>query len=205
MTRFASYDVASETDAELLAHLVGHNLAVALAKKPLAEVFGFASIKSQNSLFDESAQYVLHPAIGAAKELMSRCMLEQMQSGDALGSPAATKAFLCARLSHLEYEAFWCLWLNAQNCVIEVDEAFRGTLTQTAVYPREIVKRALAVNARGLICAHNHPSGTPEPSPDDLGLTKQISAALALVDVRLLDHMIVGGTNTTSLAERGLI
>ena len=95
MSRLASYNFASETDAELLAHLVGHNLAVALARKPLAEVFGFTSIKSQNALFDESAHYVLHPAIGAAKELMSRCMLEQMRSGDALVSPAATKTFLC--------------------------------------------------------------------------------------------------------------
>jgi DNA repair protein RadC len=183
--------------------LVGRDLAKALCQQSLMEVFGFVPTR-QSAVFEQPAQYELHPAIGAAKELVSRCMLEQMRATDVMSSPEVTRSFLCARLAHLEYEAFWCLWVDAQNRLIAVEEAFRGTLTQTSVYPREIVKRGLAVNAAGLICSHNHPSGVPEPSACDLALTDTIKHAVGVVDIRLLDHIVVAGNQVVSFAERGL-
>jgi DNA repair protein RadC len=197
-------DFRSQTDVQLMAVLVGRDLAKALSQKPLVEVFGFVPTR-QSAVFDQPAPYELHPAIGAAKELVSRCMLEQMRETDVLSSPGLARTFLCARLAHLEYEAFWCLWLDTQNRLIAAEEAFRGTLTQTSVYPREIVKRALAVNAAGCICSHNHPSNLPDPSACDRALTDSIKRSLALVDVRLLDHIIVGGNQVLSFAETGLL
>jgi DNA repair protein RadC len=204
MMEHARCDFRSQTDSQLLSVLVGRDLAKALCQQPLVEVFGFVPTR-QSAVFEQPAPYELHPAIGAAKELLSRCMLEQMRASDVLSSPAATRSFLCARLSHLEYEAFWCLWLDGQNHLIAVEEAFRGTLTQTSVWPREIVKRGLAVNAAGLICSHNHPSGVAEPSRADEFLTNNLKQALAMVDIRLLDHVVVAGNQAVSLAERGLL
>jgi DNA repair protein RadC len=99
----------------------------------------------------------------------------------------------------------WALFLDSQNRLLAADELFRGTLTQTSVYPREVVKRALALNAGAVIFAHNHPSGIAEPSRSDELLTASLKQALALVDVRVLDHLIVAGTVMTSFAERGLL
>ena len=109
------------------------------------------------------------------------------------------------KLGGLPHEVFAVLWLDAQNRLIAFEELFRGTLTQTSVYPREIVKGALARNAAAVILAHNHPSGVPEPSRADENLTRILKEALALVDVRVLDHLVVASTGVTSLAERGLI
>ncbi|NTV72506.1 MAG: DNA repair protein RadC, partial [Azonexaceae bacterium] len=102
-----------------------------------------------------------------------------------------------------EYEVFCCVFLDAQNRVIAVEELFRGTLTQTSVYPREIIKRALAHNAAALILAHNHPSGVAEPSQADRSLTRSLAGALALVDIRVLDHFIVAGASSLSFMEAG--
>ena len=124
---------------------------------------------------------------------------------DVLASPSAVRDYLRLRLSSLEHEVFACVWLDAQHRVIAFDELFRGTLTQTSVYPREVVKSALRHNAAGVIFAHNHPSGVAEPSQADQILTDTLKRALALVEVKVLDHFIVGGAIGLSFAERGLL
>lgn len=194
-----------ETTIDLLARLVGQDAATALADKPLAELFGFAKPRP-HALGEEVASYVVHPSLAAAKELIARCMQEQMvEDSLAASSPATVQAFLCSKIGHLEHEAFWCLWLDAQHRLIVAEEAFRGTINQSAVYPREVVKRALAVNAAAVIFAHNHPSGVTEPSRADETLTESLQRALALVDVKVLDHFVVAGNQATSFANRGLL
>lgn len=125
--------------------------------------------------------------------------------GAAMDSPATVKNFLTLKLAELDHEVFSVLWLDAQNRVLEYQEMFRGTLTQTSVYPREVVKAGLALNADACILAHNHPSGMADPSYADKALTETIKTALAMVDIRVLDHIIVGGLSTVSFAERGLV
>lgn len=125
------------------------------------------------------------------------------EPGAALSSPADVRDYLALSIGNREHEIFMVFFLDAQNRVIEAEEIFRGTLTTTSVYPREVVKRALALNAAGVIFAHNHPSGVAEPSPADRWLTDQLKAALALVDVRALDHFIIAGREAVSFAERG--
>lgn len=129
----------------------------------------------------------------------------RLKVNDALTSPGVVKDFLRMRLGGLEHEEFHAVWLTAQHHVIEVERMFRGTLAQTSVYPREVVKSALRFNAAAVIFAHNHPSGVPEPSRADELLTQALKQALALVDTRVLDHMIVAGPSVTSFAERGLL
>lgn len=125
---------------------------------------------------------------------------------DVLASPQAVRDFLRLRMSQLEHEVFIAIWLDAQNRLIEVEELFRGTLTQTSVYPREVVKSALTHNAGAVIMAHNHPSGVIEPSRADEVLTASLKQSLALVDVKVLDHFVVGGAKSPlSFAERGLL
>ncbi len=114
--------------------------------------------------------------------------------GPQLSSPQATADYLRLRLAEAEHEVFAVLWLDAQNVLIEYQELFRGTVTQTVVFPREVAKEALRCNAAGAIIAHNHPSGTAEPSRPDLALTREVMRVLALVDVRVVDHVIIGGT-----------
>ncbi|MDP2621001.1 MAG: JAB domain-containing protein [Hyphomicrobiales bacterium] len=123
----------------------------------------------------------------------------------ALESPAVVRDYLRLTLGTLEREEFWCIWLDAQHRVISADLMFAGTLTQTSVYPREIVKAALAHNAAAVIFAHNHPSGVAEPSMPDEVLTRQLKDALALVDTKVLDHFIIAGMSALSFAERGLL
>lgn len=125
--------------------------------------------------------------------------------GEAMSSPQSVKDYLTIKLAELEHEVFFTLWLDGQHRVIQFGSMFRGTLSQTSVYPREVVKEALRLNAGAVIFAHNHPSGMPEPSRADEMLTKTLQEALALVDVKVLDHIIVGGTTAVSFAERGLV
>ncbi|MHB1351917.1 MAG: RadC family protein [Thiobacillus sp.] len=146
------------------------------------------------------AKYAL---LQAVMEMARRTLAEDMRAGDALSSPAAVRDYLRLILRDKEYEVFCCVFLNAQNRVIAVEELFRGTLTQTSVYPREIVKRALAHNAAAMILAHNHPSGIDEPSQADRSLTRRLAEALALVDIRVLDHFIIAGASALSFAEAG--
>lgn len=122
-----------------------------------------------------------------------------------IASPADAKALACLRLGQLPHEVFAAFFVDAQNRVIEFVELFRGTLSQTSVYPREVVKEALQLNAAAVILAHNHPSGVGEPSRADELLTQTLKSALALVDVRVLDHLVVAGGRVTSFAERGLL
>jgi DNA repair protein RadC len=124
---------------------------------------------------------------------------------DALTSPAAVRNYLRLKLAERQHEVFVCVFLDAQNRVIATEELFRGTLTQTSVYPREVVKAALACNAAAVILCHNHPSGVAEPSIQDQALTRSLTEALALVDVKVLDHFIVAGAAALSFAERGLL
>lgn len=125
---------------------------------------------------------------------------------EAMNSPGAVREYLRLRLGHLDHEEFHALWLDAQNHVIAFDALFSGTLTQTSVYPREVVKAGLAHNAAAVVLAHNHPSGLTAPSRADELLTRELKTALALVDIRVLDHFIVAGsTPPLSFAERGLL
>ena len=153
------------------------------------------------------------PGLGNAKlaqlqvalELARRALREEISSRDALSSPRAVRDYLRLTLAGRDHEVFLVVLLDAQHRVIASEELFRGTLTQTSVYPREVVKCALKLNAAAVIFAHNHPSGVAEPSHADEILTRSLKAALALVDVQVLDHFIVAGTRTMSFAERGLL
>lgn len=137
---------------------------------------------------------------GARKILEARAVY-----GTELTRPAAVRDYLRISLAGREHEVFVCVWLNAQHRVIAFEELFRGTLTQTSVYPREVVKAALKHNAGAVIFAHNHPSGTAQPSQADELLTRNLREALSLVDVKVLDHFVVAGEAAVSFAERGLL
>jgi DNA repair protein RadC len=141
-------------------------------------------------------------------EIVSRALRvldRRLRSGSALTSPSAVRDYLTLLLSHREHEVFVTLFLDAQHRVISSEELFRGTLTQTSVYPREVVKAALKANAAAVILAHNHPSGVAQPSAADELITRQLKDALALVDVKVLDHFVVAGGSALSFAERGLL
>ena len=125
--------------------------------------------------------------------------------GEAIKSPADTESFLRLKLSHLQHELFVCVFLDNRHRVLKYLELFRGTVDGTSVYPREVVKEALHVNAAAVILAHNHPSGVAEPSQADERITARLKSALELVDIRLLDHLIIGSGKATSLLTRGLI
>ena len=200
------------SDAELLAIFlrtgVSGKSAVDLARELLGRCGSLAALCNAN----EQAVCGL-PGMGRAKyaqlqtvlEMARRVLREKMSTGNALNSPSAVRDYLRLKLQALPHEVFFVLFLDAQNRVISSEELFRGTLTQTSVYPREVVKRALHHNAGAVILAHNHPSGVCEPSHADETLTQALKQALALVDVRVLDHFIVAGSGVLSFAERGLL
>ncbi|WP_368640367.1 DNA repair protein RadC [Castellaniella ginsengisoli] len=161
----------------------------------------------------ESSALMAFPGMGPAKtcellavqELSRRAIEEPLRNGRALSQPGRVKQFCALRLAHLRVEHCIALFLDSQLQLIECGEIARGTLSHASIYPREVVKAALGHHAAALILAHNHPSGLAEPSPADIALTHQLKQALALVDVQLLDHLIVGATEVTSLAERGQV
>ncbi|MDO8412369.1 MAG: DNA repair protein RadC [Gallionellaceae bacterium] len=148
------------------------------------------------------AKYV---QLQAVLEMSRRALREEMSAGDALNSPGAVRDYLQLLLRGREQEVFMVIFLDSQHRVMAAEEMFHGTLTQTSVYPREVVKRALHHNTAAVILAHNHPSGVAEPSQSDRVLTDALKQALALVDVRVLDHFIVAGAGCLSFAERGMI
>jgi DNA repair protein RadC len=161
-----------------------------------------------------SGEFAAIPGMGSAKyaqlqavlEMAKRALHEELALGDLFAAPAAVRDWLRLNLAHLPHEAFVALWLDAQNRMIAHDELFRGTLTQTSVYPREVVKTALKHNAAAVILAHNHPSGVAEPSRADEALTATLKQALNMIDVKVLDHFIVAGSaQPLSFAERGLL
>ena len=143
--------------------------------------------------------------LAVARELLLRDLAERMKAEPILTAPTAVRDWLRLYCAHLEHEVFIILLLDSRNRLIEAHELFRGTLSQTSVYPREVVKYTLARNAAAVVFAHNHPSGVAEPSRADELLTQNLKQALALVDVRVLDHFVVAGTSTVSFAERGLV
>ncbi len=143
--------------------------------------------------------------LSAVVELARRALQQRLADRPAFDSPGAVRDYLRLQLAAREHEVFAVLFLDAQHRLLQFDEMFRGTLTQTSVYPREVVRRALALNAGAVILAHNHPSGVAEPSRADEFLTQALKSALALVDVRVLDHFVVGKAEVVSFAERGLL
>jgi len=143
--------------------------------------------------------------MAAIVELARRSLAEDLVARPVFDAPGKVKDYLRLHLGNRAHEVFAVMFLDAQNCLLGLEEMFRGTLTQTSVYPREVVKRALEVRAAAVILAHNHPSGAAEPSRADEYLTQTLKSALALVDVRVLDHLVVVQTNVVSFAERGLL
>ncbi len=210
--RLLAQGAAALSDAELLAIFlrvgVTGRSALDLATELLSE-FGsitglfaapldeFAKIKGLGQ-----AKYV---QLMAVHELAKRALHEEIKRDTVLNSPDKVRDYLRLRLGPLQHEVFMALFLDAQNRLVSSEELFRGTLTQTSVYPREVVKRALANNAAAVVFAHNHPSGIAEPSRADEMLTQALKSALQLVDVRVLDHLVVAQSGVTSFAERGLL
>lgn len=203
---------AALSDAELLAIFLRTGVpgrsAVDLARDLLS---GFGSLRAL--LQADLKLFCGHAGLGPAKfaqlqavmEMGRRHLYEEMQRGDALTSPGSVRRYLKSQLLGLPHEVFACLFLDNQHRVIAFEELFRGTLDSASVYPREVVKRALAHNAAALILTHNHPSGVSEPSQADLMLTRRLKESLALVDIRVLDHLVVGDGEPVSFAERGLL
>ena len=200
------------TDAELLAVLLRSGVAgqsvLDLARHLPSRFGGCAGVLAATPAEIRSVRG-LGPAraaeLKAIVELTRRALQEEVAARDALTSPEAVRDYLRLSLSALPYEAFMALFLDSQHRLVTVDQLFRGTLAQTSVYPREVVKAALACNAAAVIFAHNHPSGVAEPSRADELLTTALKQALALVDIRTLDHFIVAGHRVISFAERGLL
>lgn len=210
--RLLALGPASLADAELVAILLRTGVRGKSAVDVARELIGrFGSVAGL--LEAGSASLEGTPGLGNAKlaqlqaalELARRALREEISSRDALSSPRAVRDYLRLTLARRDHEVFVVVLLDAQHRVIASEELFRGTLTQTSVYPREVVKCALKLNAAAVIFAHNHPSGVAEPSHADEILTRSLKAALALVEVQVLDHFIVAGTRTMSFAERGLL
>ena len=199
------------SDAELVAVLLRTGLpgksAVELARDLLKQYDGVTRMLEAGA--DLETIKGLGPAkraqFGAALELARRSLHEKLKESAALTSPGAVRDYLRLALAGRKHEVFVCLWLDAQHRVVKSEELFAGTLTQTSVYPREVGKAALRVNAAAVIFAHNHPSGVAQPSQADELLTRSLKEALALVDVKVLDHFIVAGNQAISFAERGLL
>jgi DNA repair protein RadC len=197
------------SDAELVAVLLRTGVrgasAVDLARQLLARFGSLTGMLSARPGDMKGLGPAKTAQLAAVLELARRSITEELKAGAALTSPGAVRDYLRLAIGGRSHEVFVCLWLDAQHRVVRVDEAFRGTLTQTSVYPREIVKTALAVNAAAVIFAHNHPSGAAQPSRADELLTRSLQEALALVDVKVLDHFIIAGNHAISFAERGLL
>jgi DNA repair protein RadC len=204
--------ITNATDVELLTALLGNRgTAATLLWQAGGSLFSLLNEERQTDAdlccADGAGNYADDPIVKllAARELAVRAITEELRDRDCLGSPSEVRALLKHKLAGLPHEMFVCIQLDNQNRLIAYEELFRGTLTQTSVYPREVVKACLRVNAAGVIFAHNHPSGIAEPSRADELLTRALKDALALVDVKVLDHFIVAGTSTLSFAERGLL
>ncbi|MBW9267455.1 MAG: DNA repair protein RadC [Candidatus Thiodiazotropha sp. (ex. Lucinisca nassula)] len=202
----------SLSDAELLAIFlrtgVAGQTAVDLARSLLAEFGGLRHLLSA-----DQRRFCKSRGLGMAKytqlqavlEMARRYLHEQLETSGSLTTPEQTQDYLRARLRHYAYEVFSCLFLDNRHRVIRYEELFRGTIDGANVHPREVVRRALELNAAALIFAHNHPSGVAEPSRADRQITQRLKDALALVDIRVLDHIVIGEGEAVSLAERGMI
>ena len=193
------------SDEQLLGVLTG--TPVAGRPESLAALCGLApscqlSNEAVPAYLGDEAAYRLH----CARELFTRALAEQLRSGIVpFHNPQAVQSYLQMKLASEPSEVFWVLYLDSQNRLIEAREMFRGTLTQTSVYPREIVRLSLLLNAAAVVLAHNHPSGCTQPSRADEVVTRSLKTALAVIDVRVLDHFIVGEGTATSMAALGLV
>ncbi len=203
---------AALADAELIALLLRTGLpgtSVLQLAQQLLDAFGGLHGLLQASAADLKRVKGLGPAkraeITAVMELARRSLAQRLAQRTVLSSPQQVKDFLRLQLAHESQEVFAVMFLDVQNQLLRFEEMFRGTLSQTSVYPREVVKRALALQASAVILAHNHPSGTAEPSRADEFLTQTLKQALQLIDVRVIDHLVVGGDQAISFAERGLL
>jgi len=187
-------ELVFKSDVELLSVLMGEETASQLYRGSLLSLFAVGAVDRE-----------MHPTIAVVRELVTRMLNEELRQRSVLIRPSVVRDYIRLLLIGKEYEVFVVLFLNSQNHLIEAEELFRGTLTQTSVYPREVVKQALRFNASAVIFAHNHPSGAAEPSRADEMLTQALKQSLALVDVKVLDHFVVAGSESISFAERGLI
>lgn len=200
------------SDSELLAVFlrigVSGRSAVDLGRDMLGH-FGSLNKLFAASITEFSALHGLGPAkyaqLQAVLELARRSLSEELKTGNSLSSPRSVREYLQLLMANQKYESFVVLFLDVKNRLITAEELFRGTLTHTSVYPREVVKTALSHNAASVILAHNHPSGSPEPSDADRALTKALQQALGLIEIRVLDHFIVAGRHIYSFAEHGEI
>ena len=203
---------ASLSDSELLAIFLRTGIqgksAVELARDLLTHFDGLRGVMDATPQRFEEVKG-MGPAkwvqLQACLELGKRYLETTLDRSDAFTSPAATRQYLRARLRGYHHEVFACLFLDNQNRLIRFEELFSGTIDGASVYPREVVKRVLAHNAAAVIFAHNHPSGVAEPSQADQHITRRLQQALDLVDVRVLDHLVIGDSEVVSLAERGLL
>ncbi len=199
------------TDAELLAIFLRTGIkgksAVDLARELLNETGGLSALLSADEdRFCQSkgvgqAKYV---QLQAVVEMSRRYLDEKIHRGDAMSSVNDVKRYLQSRLQHYPFEVFSCLFLDNKHRVIEYEELFRGTIDSASVHPREVVRRVLHHNAAAIVLAHNHPSGVAEPSESDKAITQKLQQALQLIEVRLLDHFIIGD-DVISFAERGMM
>jgi DNA repair protein RadC len=210
--RLLAHGPATLTDAELLSVVLGSGSAGASALDIARGLLG--QHRNLSGIFAETpARLVAAKGVGPTRvaqlkagiELARRLLREEMTHGSVLTSPEAVRDYLRLTLASLPHETFVVLFLDSQHRLLAADELFRGTLAQTSVYPREVVKAALAHNAAAVIFAHNHPSGVAEPSRADELLTQALKQALVLVDIRTLDHFVVAGNRVVSFAERGLL
>ncbi|MBK1617365.1 hypothetical protein CKO42_02625 [Lamprobacter modestohalophilus] len=202
----------SLTDAELLAIFLRTGItgksAIDLARdliKTFGGLAGMLAASQRDFCKAKGLGDAKYAQLQAVMEINRRYLREELTGRDVLTSPDATRDYLKLRLRGLSHEVFACLFLDNRHRVIEYQELFRGTIDGASVHPREVVKEALRWNAAAVIFAHNHPSGVAEPSQADLHITKRLQEALNLVEVRVLDHIIVGEQDGTSFAERGLI
>ena len=200
------------SDAELLALLLGSGVrgcsAVELARGLLARfgsLRGLLSADSARCRAEAGIGPARYAILKAAVELATRHLRETLSTGPALAAPQATSAFLVAQLRDRPYEVFCCLYVDSRHRLIAFEELFRGTIDRAGVHPREVVRQTLLHNAAAVIFAHNHPSGVLEPSQADELITRRLKEALSLLDVRVLDHIIIGDGRCYSFAEHGLI
>jgi len=200
------------SDAELLALLLGSGIkggsAVELARRLIAD-FGslrnLLSAQAPRCLAQKGIGPARYAILNAAVELTRRHFREALRLGPALTAPEATRTFLVAQLRDRPYEVFCCLYLDNRHRLIAFEELFRGTIDRAGVHPREVLRQTLLHNAAAVILAHNHPSGVLEPSQADELITRRLREALALVDVRVLDHFIIGDGHCYSFSEHGLL
>lgn len=210
--RFLTHGPAALSDAELLAIIlrtgVNGKTAVDLARELLQAFGGLRPLlEADRRRFCDmhglgTATYV---QVQAVLEMARRHLQAQLQREDVLENPDMTRHYLVSRLRHYRHEVFACLFLDNRHRVIAFEELFRGTIDGASVHPREVVRQALLHNAAAVILAHNHPSGVAEPSRADIQLTRRLVDALGLMDIRVLDHLVIGDGAGTSLAERGLL